>query len=211
MSRLRTAGTVAGVIAAMAVGRVVTDHLPADGQAQEPFVRSGAVGDRISTEYADVTVYDVRVADFLVGIDPIAARGAYVVVDVKAHARHRSSSLRTIELHAPDGTIFGLNERGTACSGTVWLNTGATTYARLCFDVPTDALPGLHLHLNREGALYKGEVARDEVIDIDLGIDEQKAKQLVAERLTLDGPNDPLVKPDPSPLPEPSAAPEEAS
>lgn len=211
MSRLQTVGTIAGVIAAMAVGRLVTDHLPAGGQAQDPFVRTGAVGDRVSTEYADVTVYDVAAADFLVGIDTIAARGTYLVIDVKAHARHRSSSLRTIELRAPDGTIFGLNERGTACSGTVWLHTGATTYARLCFDVPTDALAGLHLHLNREGALYKGEVARDEVIDIDLGIGEREAEELVDDRVTLDGPNDPLVRPDPSPLPDPSGAPEEGS
>ncbi len=212
MSTLRTAGTVAGVIAAMAVGRVITDHVPADGQALDPFVRHAVVGEKVHLEYGEAKVYSVRVADFLVGIDPIAARDTFLVIDLEARGRHRSSTFKGPEVRAADGTTYGLTTRGTQCTSVAELATGATTYARFCFDVPVSALAGSHLLLDREGSWIKGEVARTEIVDVDLGITAAEAEEMGRTRITLDGDNtDDLVKPAPSVLPEPSGAPEEAS
>lgn len=212
MSTLRTAGTVAGVIAAMAIGRVITDHVPADGHARDPFVRHVAVGERVHLAYGEARVYSVRAADFLVGIDPIAARGTFLVIDVEARGRHRSSTFKGPEVRAADGTTYGLTTRGTQCAAVAELATGATTYTRFCFDLPVSALAGSHLLLDREGSWIKGEAARTEIVDVDLGISPAEARSMGRERITLDGDNtDDLVKPAQSVLPEPSGAPEETS
>lgn len=212
MSALRTGGTVAGVLAAMAVGRVITDHVPADGLAQEPFVRNVAVGETAHLEYGEAKVYAVRAADFLVGIDPVAARGTFLVVDLEARGRHRSSTFKGPQVRAADGTLYGSTTRGTQCASVAELATGATTYTRFCFDVPVGALAGSHLLLDREGSWISGEVNRTEIVDVDLGITAAEAKRMASARVTLDGDNtDDLVKPDGSVLPEPSGAPGEAS
>jgi hypothetical protein len=196
----------------MAAGRVITDHVPADAQAQDPFVRHIGVGEKAHLEYGEVKVYAVRAADFLVGIDPIAARGTFLVVDVEARGRHRSSTFKGPEVRAADGTTYGPTMRGTQCASVAELATGATTYTRFCFDMPVSALAGSHLLLDREGSWIKGEVARTEIVDVDLGISAAEARSMGRERITLDGDNtDDLVKPEQSVLPEPSGAPEEKS
>lgn len=212
MSTLRTAGTVAGVVAAMAVGRVITDHVPAGGQALDPFIRHVAVGEKARLEYGEATVYSVRSADFLVGIDPIATHGTFLVIDLEARGRHRSSTFKGPVVRAADGTTYGLTTRGTQCASVAELATGATTYTRFCFDMPVSALAGSHFLLDREGSWIKGEVNRTEIVDVDLGISAAEAREMGRERVTLDGDNtDDLVKPAQSELPAPSGAPEETS
>jgi hypothetical protein len=56
-----TAATAAFVIAAMGLGRLITDHVPLQASAVEPFTVTAGLGQTAALEYAEVTVTGIRV------------------------------------------------------------------------------------------------------------------------------------------------------
>ena len=91
----------ASLVAALAAGHWLTTTFETGGSSDGSFVRTGAVGDLVQLEYADVRVRDVRPARRLLGSlsssTPTQAAGVYVVVSVELTAtRDRSSDDETV-------------------------------------------------------------------------------------------------------------------
>ena len=184
MSVGRRAGGAALAAAALAVGGLVSQVAPPDEFADAPFVRTGGVGDTVVTEFADVTVTDVSATDDLgdLGPDlaPAVAAGAWLVVDVDLLARDHAVLFAGAYLRDAEGRLHATGDRSdtSGCDETPDAPTGRTLAARICFDVPRSAFAGATLVLAR--APYNEELSwrRDEVVEVDLGIDDATADKL---------------------------------
>lgn len=108
----RTVGVVAVVIAAMAVGRLLTDHLLDEERVAEPFVRHGSVGETVSLRYGDVQVTGVRVARVLDGADAVVAAGRFLIVDLAYRAKGEPRRFLGLELLDGQGRRFSATTRG---------------------------------------------------------------------------------------------------
>ncbi len=207
----RVVGSGAAVIAAMVVGRLITDHLPVEAD-HSPFYREVAVGETARLDYTDLTAYSVKAADFIDGSDITLARGTFLVVDVRARGHHDSGILPFVSVVDAHGRTYDPTDRGSSCDTSIRAWPGVTTYARFCFDVPPEELEGMHLQLGRGGKLLQDSQRRDEVADVDLRISASDARELAGARIMLKGKtSDDIEKPSEEELPPPSGAPEEAS
>lgn len=210
-ARLRgTAASAAVVIAAMAVGRLVSDHLDA-GLVDDPFVRHAEVGERVPLDFVDLTVDRVLLADSLVSRGGgYLARDVFVVVDLTARGVDQPQIVQGLELVDADGRRYKPTTRA-ACGVNVRADPGVDQYLRLCFDAPTGRVKGMELRVARvDGATGGAFQRRDEVAMVDLGLDARTTERLLAEDLTLATTNDPFTIPDPEPKPAPMPAEEES-
>lgn len=179
-------GLVLAVIAALAVGRVITDHVPVGRAAVAPFVTEGSMGEVVSLEYTDLHVERVRSAPYLVPATDdehvVRAGGIFLVVDLTVTATTEPLLLPEQALVDTEGRRYLESDRA-GCDASGLIPTGVPWQAMLCFDVPPNRLEGLRLRLGRGGPLDAGVVdtdRRDEVALIDLGIDARAAAELAA-------------------------------
>lgn len=202
-----TATSAAVVIAALAVGRLVSDHLESK-ISPDPFIREVAAGETAHLRFADIDVDRVSAADALISVSSVAkARGVFLVVDVTVRGTDRARALTGVELVDAEGRIYGPDKSRAYCSFNLNAEPGLTTYARLCFDIPTPALDGVRLLVAREDSAGRGaSQRRDEIGDLDLGITPTEAERMLAANLALKTTNDPFAKPDPEPQPMPTEA-----
>ncbi|WP_125773772.1 hypothetical protein [Antribacter gilvus] len=185
----RGTAVAAAVIAAMALGRVVTETWPVNDVTTAPFVRSGAVAEPVRTEYATITVDGVRAARTLVtgGLsEPPAATagGVFLVADVTVRATRRTENIDGLYLVDAEG----LRHEGTArggCATGMFAPAGVDWHAMACFDVAPDVLEGAYLVVARGGGDLDGYYqARDEVVHVDLALTADRAAQLAASTET---------------------------
>lgn len=202
-----TATSAAVVIAALAVGRLVSDHVESK-ISPDPFLREVAAGETAHLRFADIDVDRVNAADVLVsGSDVVKARGVFLVVDVTVRGTDKARALTGIELVDTEGRIYGPDKSRAYCSFNLNAEPGLTTYARLCFDIPTLALEDVRLRVAQVDSAGGGaSQRRDEIGDLDLGISASEARGMLAEELALATTNDPFTKPDPEPQPMPTEA-----
>jgi hypothetical protein len=184
-SGLRTVSAVAVVIAAMAMGRLLTDHLDGDDALAAPFVRHASVGKTVQLRYADVRVTGVRVARTLDGADAVIAAGRFLIVDFSYRARKEPQTFLGLELWDELGRRYEPVTRGSTCALNVRGSTGVRMYAMACFDVPRSALAGANFRfsLGDHGVNGSGQ-RRDDLADIDLGISRAQARQFWDQDLT---------------------------
>lgn len=175
----RWAGLAAALVAAMAVGRVITDALPLDEAVDQPFVRTGTVGNAVDLSYAAVTAEQPRVARRIVGVQPVQAAGRFLVVDLELRATRESTFFEGVQVVDAKGRRYAPMDRGTSCSTTTTAPTGVRWYAMFCFDVPRSALAGARVVVARGAYEVDGsDQRRDDLASIDLGIDEAEADRL---------------------------------
>lgn len=192
----RTVGVVAVVIAAMAVGRLLTDHLPDEERVAEPFVRHGSVGETVSLRYGDVQVTGVRVARVLDGADAVVAAGRFLIVDLAYRAKGEPRRFLGLELLDGQGRRFSATTRGSTCPQNLAGLTGVRMYAMACFDVPRTALDGARFRfsLGDYGVNGSGQ-RRDDLAEIDLGISNSEATRLWAQSRTFAASNAATTRP----------------
>lgn len=167
----RSIATAAFVIAAMGLGRLITDHVPLDEVADRPFVHTGVVDKAVALEYADVTVTGVHVTPTITGNPAAAAGGRWLVVDTTITAKRKPTSMAGFFLVDGQERRFVTSTRGSECAASVNLPTGVPTYASFCFDIPRHALEGARLMATRGAwSTHESEFRRDDLADIDLGI-----------------------------------------
>lgn len=164
----RTVGTGAAVLAALAVGHVVTSAFPVDDRVQASFVRPVEVGQTVSLRYADVTVGEPTGSTVL---DPddgtlLATPGVWLVVPLTIEARGEPRALAFAELVGGDGRTYTLFTGGRSVFLPGTAQPGVPRYATLRVEVPPTALPGAHLRLG----LDLDDQRRDDVADVDLGL-----------------------------------------
>lgn len=177
----RWAGLAAVVLAAMALGRVITDHVSVDGAADKPFVRTGTASAVVHLEYADVSVLGVRAAPAIGGSSPVAAGGRFLLVDLEVVAQRDATSLLGIYLRDRDGHRYVFTDRGSGCANSTQAPTGLPWYLTVCFDVPKRALAGSSIVVARGDYGVNGSgQRRDDQARISLGVDAAKADRLWA-------------------------------
>ncbi len=184
----RWAALAAVVIVAMAVGRLITDVVPVNQLASDPFVRTGVVGRPVALRYADVEVTGVRAGPHLYGSQPVAAAGQFLLVDLRMVARSESTSLFGLSLIDPAGRRYAPMGRGATCPTNTTAPTGVPWFAVFCFDVPKNRLEGMVLEVAKgeygaDGFAQK----RDDLARIDLGIGAVKAKEMAASKVAWQG------------------------
>lgn len=183
---VRGAGVAAVVLAAMALGRVVTDAEP-DQVAADPFVSHGEVGERVDLGYGVVEVTSVRgakgVATSLRATKP---GGEMVLVDVDVRTDHAFTQYLGFELVDRSGRVLFSDSRHD-CAGPISPLVGIDWRATYCFDVDPDALEGLAFRFARgeDGVDGSGQ-RRDAVALIDLGIDAELAQEITADDEVVD-------------------------
>ena len=192
----RTLSVVAVVIAAMAIGRVLTDHFPDEDQVAAPFVRHGSLGETVHLRYGDVRVDGVRVATRLEGADAVAAAGRFLIVDLTYRASGEPRRFLGLELRDAQGRRFTPTDRGSTCPTNLEGMTGIRMYAMACFDVPRSALAGsrFRFSLGDYGVNGSGQ-RRDDLADIDLGVSKADVARLWRKDLTYQAVNSTATRP----------------
>ena len=192
----RTLGVVAVVIAAMAIGRVLTDHFPDEDQVAEPFVRHGSLGETVHLRYGDVRVDGVRVATRLEGADAVVAAGRFLIVDLTYRASGEPRRFLGLELRDSQGRRFSPTDRGATCPTNLEGMTGIRMYAMACFDVPRSALAGsrFRFSLGDYGVNGSGQ-RRDDLADIDLRISDADVARWWRQDVTYQANNSTATRP----------------
>ncbi len=179
----RSIGTAAFVIAAMALGRLITDHVPLDEAVDKPFVHTGTVGKGVALEYADVTVTGVHVTPTIMGNPASAAGGRWLVVDTELVARNEPLTMMGFFLVDGQDRRYVASDRGSECATTARLATGVRSYVSICFDIPERSLDGARLFATRgQWDTHESEFRRDDLADIDLGITASEVDALWAQK-----------------------------
>ena len=173
--RARRPTAALAIIAALALGQQITSHLDLEGGGlDDPFLETAALGQVAHLSYGDVEVTDVRPARHVVPqVSTELARiasGVYVLVSVKVTALREPTSFLAAYLLDSEGRQFQPSAKAE-CAINVKSFTGVPAYALFCFDMPTEALAGLHLQIGRGSQTYS-TLQGDGVADIDLGISE---------------------------------------
>jgi hypothetical protein len=173
--RARRAMSALAVIAALVVGQQVTSRLDLDEHGtDDPFLEPAALNQVAHLTYGDVQVTDVRPARHVVPqVSTELARiasGVFVLVSVKVTALREPTHFLAAYLVDDEGREFRPSAKAQ-CATNVKSYTGVPAYALFCFDVPANALAGLHLHIGR-GSLVYSTLQGDGVADVDLGISE---------------------------------------
>jgi hypothetical protein len=175
----RRALSAAGIVAAVAVGHLVTTHLDIDQGDTGPFVRTADLGQVDHLSYADVQVTDVRPAQYVAGLTDTdyakLAGGVFVLVSVKVTAARQSEIFLSRYLVDDDDRLYEISERA-GCANTVESKTGVATYALFCFDVPPARLAGLRFQIGRGSPTYS-DLSSDDLAEVDLGISAADAEK----------------------------------
>lgn len=192
----RTLGVVAVVIAAMAIGRLLTDHFPDEERLAGPFVRHGTLGETVHLRYGDVRVTGVRVAPRLDGADAVVAAGRFLIVDLAYRAKGEPRRFLGLEVQDSHGRRYDVTTRGSTCPQNLEGLTGIRMYAMACFDVPRSALAGakLRFSLGDYGVNGSGQ-RRDDLAEIDLEISRSDAARLWRQDLMYKANNSAATSP----------------
>ncbi|MFT3888446.1 MAG: hypothetical protein QM713_09840 [Arachnia sp.] len=167
------------VVAALFIGSQITTHLPQPefvlGEA--PFLSKADVGEPVRLRTGDVTVTGVRSAKRVELYRQVAeSPGVWLVVDLTWAPRDAPSGVPADapELVAADGRRFGGTQAVINTCGPA--QPGMPVACQFPFEVPTDALEGIRLLVPTGGSTR----ASDDVAEVDLGIDADRAAQLSA-------------------------------
>ena len=188
MRRLASsAATAALVIAAMGLGRLITDHVPLDHSADQPFTHAASAGETVPLEYAEVTVTGIQVTPTITGEPAAASGGRWLVVDTELVATREPTTMLGFFLLDAHDRRYASSSRGSDCSINAGLATGVRWYGSFCFDVPHAALDGARLVVTRGDYGVDGSgFRRDDLADISLGIEPGGIDSLWAQTGPVD-------------------------
>lgn len=171
--RGRRLGAGVVVLAALAVGHVVTSAFPVDDRVAAPFLRPGQVGEPVDLRWARLTVGEPRGSTVLArpGNPLLATPGVWVVVPLAYVSHDEPRLLGFAELHGGDGRVYPILTSGRAQLLTGYGQAGVTRYATAHVEVPPEAVPGAHLHVG----VWSWDQRHDDVADVDLGLTQADA------------------------------------
>lgn len=183
--------TTSVIIFAVVVGSFVSKLMPGlNDLGSQPFVRHAAVGQTGEMRTGSVTVHDVRVGDALEGPGGKASTtGLWLVVDLDYTAKIEQQHLAKPTLRDAQGREFGGAQALNTICGPA--QPGITLHCSVAIEIAKDALPGSTLVLP---ASLLARTNPDDVLEVDLGIDDDRAAQLTSglgpvkvERASLEG------------------------
>lgn len=173
------------VVAALAVGRVVTDRLPTTEIASRPYERHAVVGETVPMRVADLTVTEVQGSPTLVTTtEGYRTPGLWIAAFLTVVPREKTSTVTYAAIRATDGRTWETKGRNRmlCASGLSGLPTRCAAYV----DVPPEALPGASLLVARGGG--GGDLRMDDMAVIDLGITKQKVQEWQQRTTPIEAP-----------------------
>ena len=158
-------GTGALVIAALSVGRVVTEWLPEGPSPIRAHERHARVGEVAHLRYADAKVTEVDGGKQLATTtEAKLSPGVWVTVVVEATPTVDNLTFGYAELRTGDGAVLTQGNRNVRrCRAS---NPGVPTSCIVAFEVDPTALPGSSLVLGRFADDQRG----DDMLVVDLGV-----------------------------------------
>lgn len=170
------------LLAALMVAAVLGRYLPSlSTSADRPFVHTASIGQDVPLRTLTVRVNKVSTATSITdGFSTLTTNDVFLIVSVTFTPTTRTTLPMGVELHAPDGTIFG--GRQVVSSTCRASQPGLPQSCLLPFEVPPDAAPGLRLWLPSEPF---ADPAGDDVASIDLGITDLDALTAAPPGVTL--------------------------
>lgn len=168
-------GAGALVLAALSVGRVVTEWLPDGPSPVRPFERHVAVGETAKLRYADVKATRVDGGKQLSTPDEaMLSPCMWVVVEAQVTPTVDHLTFGYAELRTADGAVLTDGNRNIAqCRPT---NPGIPTHCIYAFEIAAKDLPGATLALGRAIDDQRG----DDMAVIDLDVSRQDVDQWAA-------------------------------
>lgn len=161
------AGTIAFVVAALALARVIGGQFPQPiEEVEEPHRVTGTVGEQASLRAAEITVDEVRLGPELVGPGlALTTDGVWVVADVTFTPTLEDAGLAYVQVVDGEGRIFRATRPGTStCNAS---GPGIPLSCSLAIEVPADAVPGATLQLAPEV-----DPRYDNLLELPLGLTE---------------------------------------
>lgn len=171
------------VIAALALGRVVTDTWPSGGSDVDAFERSVEVGETAELRFADLTLDGVRGAEVVDdGLEAASTPGAWLLLDLRFVARGRPLLVSPhVVVVDREGREFRPDRAGypwvEAPTGVPWAWTVAV-------ELPPESLEDAVVRVSANDL----DDRRDDVAVIDLGIDAERADEIAGSRFTVQTP-----------------------
>lgn len=170
--------TVLVIIGALLVGSWITSMLPSlDRVGRGPFERHAKVGDETEFRLGTVRVDRVQTASTVEQFGKVAGTpGVWMVVDLHFTAAGEQRHLPRLALRDTQGRVFGGEQVLARPCGPA--QPGITVTCALPLELPEDALPGAELLIAADPWTHD---APDDVIVVDLGIDDARAKELTTD------------------------------
>ncbi len=178
--RRRKATAALLVVAALAVGRVVTDRLPGDDVTDRPFTVTGSLTDEVALRTGSVRVLELHGAPTIdTGIDGYRTPGLWLTASLRFVPSDGTSTLSYAAVRSRDGRVWTADGRNRiSCPLMVAL---VPSRCVLNIEVAPEALPGAELLL----APLSTDQRRDSMAVIDLGITAEQVTQWQAQTQTV--------------------------
>lgn len=193
----RRAGSVAIMIALLAAAMLVYSMHERDyDKAYAPLMKHGSVSAPVNAGPFSVRVDKVTVAKSVVEgaygnvVKPLRTSpdAIFVIVEGREMATNDGMKLTNVVLRGTDDAQYGLSGKGTSDKFTDSIaQPGYWIAGAWLFEVPRDALAGLHLQVGNQ---TENDVPRESFphlgfefnpgADVDLGIDGDKADSLIS-------------------------------
>lgn len=178
--------TAALVLAALSVGRVITEWLPDQPSSVRPFEHGAAVGEQLRLRYADLEVTSVQGGRRISSSSSVKeSPGVWVAIRATAVPRVDNLSFGYAEL--VDGKGRTLTGRGRNVLQCALTNPGIATDCIIAFEVATDAAAGSTLRLTRNAYDQRGDDMA--VVDLQISAADVRAWTARTDALVLDLPD----------------------
>jgi hypothetical protein len=181
-------GAAAMILIALAVGNVVTEHVPDVDTQEEPYIRTGSFGHPIDLRTFDASVLSVRGAAVLNDPEPDIATspthdtsGVWVIVRIRVVAVDKPVEVTYAAVRDAEGRIYLATTRFEQpfVDGERTLQPGVPVTGEVAFEVPVTVVPQLSLRLAAPGITH--DLRMTAMADVPLHISAGTARQWKAD------------------------------
>jgi hypothetical protein len=168
------------ILAALAVGGVITSGTPDTDRRQRPFVRTGAMGQAVNARSFDATVLGVRGAAKVSDAGQVHdTSGVWVLVRVRLVARNEPILVGYAAVRDADGRTYLASNRIELklVMGGRDLQPGVPVEGEIAFEVSRGAAPSLSLRLARPPL----DQRMDAIAEVPLGISGAMVNKWLAQ------------------------------
>lgn len=167
IGRRARVGTGLLVLAALSLGRVLTEWLPGADRAERPFATEVSVGEVAHLRTGEVRVTRVHGSAAVTEIgSTMRSPGVWVVVDYTWTPSNASTGLLGVAVRGADGQrwLAGVSRNVQSCGASV---PGLPIRCQAAVELPPDLVPGARLELSADS--YATEY--DSMALVPLGVD----------------------------------------
>ncbi len=166
-------GTGILIVAALSLGRVVTDHMPGQDRHERPFTTAAKVGQTVHLRTGDVVVTKVDGGKAIATpIEADASPGLWVAIDFTWTPRADTSVLGYKVVRTTTGDTYDslLGRNVSFCGNSI---PGLPESCRMAVEMPPDRMPGAVVDI----APVFDSPGYDSLATVDLGITDETVKK----------------------------------